>query len=715
VVCKIALDNCQRLRGGKEYWSWIKLEYFMHFRDEYPVMIQNKKFDLTIHSKEICKKARINPNAHLSILRENGDYSSIKYYKFVEILLIQNWRPLLDDNWNFDPDYFIHALKDSDWEAGRPPETDILIYLKLLKKYQLFGPEIISIPDANSIFLKLHRNVGQPVHWFLFGEEGSLQNHLISTIPYSYVRASFSSIGDQPTKLPQTDEIVMLATSLMPGDSLSDSFIFNCDADTSEMLHSLIFGHAKDSFPEAYHDVKGAVEVLDDLLKRESPRYEEEGLEINRVLALVDFQKANIVLQRATIDFINRGVYCRLGETKERSSSCTVAIAISRPSEMHNIETIGIRPDLQCISEFVSHKFRPLRETRYEIPFRLFKLTLGFLQRYQSTAELVFPHILIEYWFWLEQWPKNQDQLYEEFTQYALKFKQLSRESQLNYIKKPDSYRKRHRSKWGSNSVKTALEHNKETYLKLIELPLSLAFQEYVKTANLEPYDILDIFEIISKPFYYYAIRYFNTKSMKWDINDESITNAMRNFPATGQRIIQSHANNQKKQNPANGIKQYSFKDFKSLNCFVKKRPDGERATGEIELNNDEGRSIHVRFNRVNTKQFTMFLFLIMEREAGGHDWLSSIDPPKLSPQKAEFEKLQKYCTIYDVTKNICTWTSIDGMRASTVKDINKIFKEAGFSEKIITLLKFLPDGSKLKNYASYQLTVESAKIKYID
>lgn len=735
-------------------------------------MPRKRIFDMDAYVLDICKAASIDPKGLKALQHCDGEsYYFLEFRSFLKYVAIQNWSK---NRWNLvdfnSPDFteLDKELESENWKLNLPSVHDMTNYAKLILIYGNLCYPIIDMLRANRLYLRIAESLKEKPHWFIFGEPGCDKIELACNIAMRYVWES--KLPDNPiNSLPEKDGSPSKMFDII---ETSRYAIFECTGTNDEMLHADLFGHAKNSYNGAYYESKGLIGILtektDEILqKRIHDGESRDQINARTAIVLSEFQRAGIGFQKAILAYLDNGSYFRLGENQLRKGNCAVICTITGTrDELSTSKSIGQRPDLYCNSPFIPYFCDPLFFSTSEIPIAIFRAC----QHFKETAvhdddmgdtdlsifefKIPFPYILINYWYAHERWPENYEQLERELKEYIEGFIGLAKLGDLKYIRNPDDYReslKKYINPVGklsaseaamSEAVREAIEVNKETFLRLIKIPSNPGFQEFVANRELEPFDILEIDDLLYKPVSYYTYRYFDKVENRWIRVPEGINRCLHldslSVDSDSQNCIiaEMHACINKKSSVYDELNKHSLILSSEKTIFPQKsgipdsyvspeanRPkhnlsdleiirarldDEKTADKTIILQFKNGDVDTVEFGRINTISFSLLLFLIYERQMKEEGWLLAVHrifrrqfdndaksvkniqaPPMLLKVLAFCQMGQRDGSITDTG-----WWGEKGKRKNAIDSIRK-----AFNKKIEgNIIKELPNYGKYRD-----------------
>ncbi len=254
-----------------------------------------------------------------------------------------------------------------------------------------------------------------------------------------------------------------------------------------------------------------------------------------------DINKAGETFRKMIKTLINERELSGL-EDKERLNNIRLIIC-KDSSPLINKSTSTDKARMDDLGWFNSRTvvLYPFRFLRIDIPLLTY-LHYNYLQLRLSNQEdpeknnicnksIIFPWVLIKFWYSIESWPGNYKQFETHICNYISKFMRLSKTDLLEYIDNPDLKKAALESDRDDDGkdipTKIALEENKKTFFKLLRLVQNPNFDVFIATQDLAPYDIITIDELLSKPYLYYALRQFDKEKNEWDFDPETIKKLM--------------------------------------------------------------------------------------------------------------------------------------------------------------------------------------------
>ncbi|MCP4583778.1 MAG: hypothetical protein GY839_19380 [candidate division Zixibacteria bacterium] len=462
-------------------------------------MTKAKKFDLEKYIEYICKKAKIDPSRE--VLRDclepvdppecpgnlAKDYSMLigcvlTWSTLLKIVLIQNWDPSRKLKSKFNEVEFRNLLYDLDIEPGLPSESELLKFIYFTKKYFNNYKCITNIQFANDVYLNLEYLFTSQTHGFVFAEKGSRSDQFIGYVMLDRLEISALELSSKLTQLS------------------------NNSTNENELDIHLLNISKENKWRE--------------------------------VIYVYNFSKAPLHFQRTVLRSLNGnddnpaiGPFCISHFHK------FVFIIEDTFEKILNSSDISIRPDLYCSSPKQVLYLYPIRYVKNDLPLLMLIEMSMCMDELKYKGTIGFPSILIQYWFTIENWELNDEQLKAEIDEYVTKYIHLNHFQRIKYIKNPVDFRAKLRDNSinKTNNELAKLENeNQKTFNDLIKLSSNHKFKKYIQNHPLEPYDIIEIDEILYKPYLYYALRYFNKEKSEWDFDPETIRTFMEKIPANG-------------------------------------------------------------------------------------------------------------------------------------------------------------------------------------
>ena len=684
-------------------------------------MSKNKLFDLEAYARELCEKAGINPEKSLLIGVCQYSDSVAKYIEFLKVIIIQNWGRyynMAEANPNTEYNEKSEILEHQDYYKHIPTKKDLIEYLNGIRKMQDYVTPSCNVKFSLRFYHALPDSANTLKHWIAFGEPGTGAEDIVDIWPRLY------------------------SHDYMPPCKVKT---FECTGSNDEALLDDIFGHSASTLNKYYSDKKGEIEIISDLINNEKSTSSKttkksENLGIQRGVAIKNLQKAGKELRKAIIDYMTQGIYFRNGAETIFTGTCPMAYSIVGKitdqlfQDMQNLIT-SRKTDSTGIRKTY---FPGLKEFTGEIPYSIFMQARTVENEEGYKGRLLFPLHLYQYWLSSVPWANNQEGMNEEIQEYSEKFRKTFRSREPFYIKTADKIKTARDINNNSAQMrdKLASEKNRATYIKLIELCDNDGFNKYMTEADPEPYTILDEDDVIYTPNIFYAALRFNKESRRWYLDGKTMSAASQNeilgyvkweasysFLKDGSsfsnmRESLSLANGTTADNPSlnNTVKSINhsnaLNNYSCVRAEIRKIGRWEVATGKVEIVAHNGNAIPKKF-RPRKSVFTFLLYLILEKEVHGHDWLSSIREPFNPLDDPAFRKINRWCQLGgDIDQ--CDWLNNNENRKDHCSAINhRLFKKPHKDQELISRT-VMPDGS-LPGVYSYQLMADTADIKFVE
>lgn len=682
-------------------------------------MVAKKDFDIKLYTRDLCGRAGINPEEVLKIEDDLLGNTEISYSALLEIILIQNYDlfrnalPILKAN-NYDStvlgSIFGDKLREQNWELSWPPENQIIKYLETLSRLKTLEFPVSNIEFVFRFYNLLFHDTIYGIHLFLLGESGTYTLDTIQLIYKYYYLRNYDKSDYQSNGLK----------------------IYECTGQNDEILHSDIFGHAKSNGLGPYYDRIGLIETLTKKAEsniREISDHRGKNIVVPNygLIVITEFQKAGSWFQKAVVDYCKDGDYCRLGETEKHRGNCKIACSITCSQDEYLASNLkSLLHETEYGPYLLKAAVPPLRSMPSEIPVRIYLIAQSVIKKREYRGRLLFPQILYRYWLVNKRWENNYAQLKRDMSDYVNEYIDIVRESNLEQIgdleKKRTKTKKEKNHQISGNANLKATEEKRALFMKLINLEINYDFRYFNQENEFEPYELLSLEDIISKPFVYYIFRRFNKDIQNWEFDHDALRIAALNqidgllsrmnllwydqepLPIidlnsrSEPELIQSMADSDAlrvQSLPASEVRdnkseakraKYRLSDIRKIYATLDRE---NKADPIIIIEAKDGSIDRIAFKSESTAEFSMLLFLIYERHLNNSGWISDLHMRADKKGKIEqktidsaiilqrLQKIREYCDLYESSGQISNegWWNNLTQRKSAIDGIRKKFK----------------------------------------
>jgi hypothetical protein len=477
-------------------------------------MDENNRPNLDDYIKTLCAKAGVDSAKKPELIPGVNVVWEPTLKEIIKTALIQNWENAFKAGYGSkqaDISELIRILTLNEFNFPLISEESILNYIEFSKRFFGLSSLINNINQIETINYAINNLPWNLSHCFIYGEVG--------------------------TRKEQLGEVLISRIELINTFDNIRKFYCNSIEDLTEGMLVNSY-NSKELFIKLYNDnvlTKGGKAIDADELEKMLAANKnllsyipfmgfgyKRGL---RILIVNDIMEKPMEMQKLIRQVIERKAVHEISYEEKLKITIVLIITITTGSDSDNANSDKMR--FEYLHDRMNHTFfiNPLRENKCDIPMLIYMYARNANRKYLA-HHICFPYPLIKYWIKDEPWLGNQTQLAEEVTEYVSKFCQLEELRESKATTDPDTYRKYFTVTFNDNKIADPInsyDDKKNLFMTLLKLPSSRAFASYINNCDLEPFDLIYLDEIISRPYQYFACRQYDRKSKSWDISIEAL------------------------------------------------------------------------------------------------------------------------------------------------------------------------------------------------